>query len=278
MGAERCRLLRLAKPVFAAALGIFTLAVGAQLIPQKLPMVPGMERFDSRHFTVWALPADRRAAIELRSALEDRSGQARVFLGLPADSSGHADVYLYPDRLSFTLHRAGLWALWADTAGIVVERRGDGLLVVSPDNPGLAHGRDTVILEACAAWIRPLVAGRAAGAGPWLAEGIIGWLAGSPRDDEDPAELPADSVLRETDRAAFLATGGDRFADAFAAWLELKLGHEELLRLCGLGSGWLAGLDQTPEAAAAEWKLWMARGRPGDPRLERRDPAAEGGG
>lgn len=269
---RRGRIRRWLRRLVVFLLALATLVILAQLLPQKLLLQPGMERFDSSHFTVWARAADRRSAIELRSALEDRMGQAREFFGLPEPSGNRSEVFLYPDRLAFTLHRAGLWAAWSDTAGVVVERRGTTLLVVSPDNPGLSHGREAVIKEACAAMIRPLVEGQAPGASPWLSEGLTGMLAGSPRDDEDPQDLPDDDILADRGSFAFLAKGGDRYADSFAAWLILSFGREKVLELCRAGGDWKAALGRSAESLVSEWKLWMARGRSGDPRLWREMP------
>ena len=246
-------------------LGLLYLA--GLLVPPCFPRTWDMERYDSQHFSVWAEPSDRRVAIELRSLLEDRGGRALDFLAWPGFPPGLTEVFVYPDRLSFTLHRAGLWAAWSDKAGVVAIRRAGRLLLVSPDHPGLSHSHNEVLHQAMAVWIRTLLPTTAATAGPWLSEGVVEYLAGFSRDDESPDDLPDDRALTDQSTWSFLATGGDRFADSLVAWIVLRYGQEGLLRLLVSGGDWRGVTGQPLEASAAEWRDWLRHDRPNDPRL-----------
>ena len=243
--------------------------------PRLLLRTPGMDLYQSSHFVVWAEAADRRAAIELRTALEDRGGQALALLGQGDFPAGVTEFFLYPDRLSFTLHSRGLWAAWFDHAGTVSAQSRAYHLLVSPENPGLGHDRQSVLYEAVASWIRQQLVRMIPQTALWVREGLVAYLAGASREDEAPGELPGPETMESDQLAVFLAAGGDRTADAFMAWVIWRYGREKPVELAVAGQEWLSAMGLSLPEAHGEWLSWMRAGRPRDPRLARDRPPGD---
>ena len=238
-----------------------------QFLPPQLSRTLAMERYDSQHFSVWAEAGDRRAAIELRTMLEDRGGRALAFLEIPDFPATRTEVFLYPDRWSFAVHRGGLWSLFSDSVGIVATWLDGRILLVSPGNPGLGNTSDQVLRQTLAVWVRRFLPPQSEGAKRWLTDGTVAYLADFSRDDENPGDLPKSLALSETSDLGFLAHGGDRFADSFVAWVIYRYGNDILLQVLNSGSDWRRTTGQNLDAAASEWRNWVIAGRPWDPRL-----------
>lgn len=226
--------------------------------PMISPNTPGMNMYEAEGITVYAVEADKDEVPRMAGRIADSRERVISSLG-DADAEG-IDVIIYPNA----------WALKRKTIGFagvllpawyIGKNTNDSVLIVSPENPGPAHTRESVEQAAVHEFVHVLTDRQHKKMGYWLKEGFALYLA-QQKPDLSAVRSHRDITYEEfntPNAMQFANVGGYSLAYKMMEYLEEEYGWEQVLGFLTPGATYEDVTGKAKPEFFAEWKNWLAK-------------------
>jgi hypothetical protein len=246
------------RKIIYIAIGIILL-VGINFIPLLSFKVPRMVKYTISGIDLYCVPEDRANGEKMVSSLIER--RDRLVSSLPGTNSEGIEIVMYPNHKSLHLKTFGfIGYLFPDW--YIGKNTKDRVLIISPDNPGPAHTRESIEKALIHEYVHVLSDRINKNIGYWLKEGLALYLAQQIPEDEDVSSSTQRITYKEyltQNPFKFANYGGYFMAHSYIRYLDETYGWQKVTQLLVPKATYdeVLGLDE--EQTFVEWREWVKR-------------------
>lgn len=217
--------------------GLLLALAAANFAPMVSLKTPGMEEYQMRGITTYAVSTDVQAAEAIAERVS--SSQDRVLQAMGEIDSEGISVIVYPSQNALKRETLGVVGMLVLPNWFIGRNTTNSVLITSPESPGPQHTYESVVQAAVHEYVHVLTYRLNRKLDYWLLEGLAVYLAEQiPSDDavrESARSLSFDE-FEETNAVKFANVGGYALAYTLIAYLEETYGWDQVMALAAPGA------------------------------------------